>query len=87
MERFQLDVLGERLSFRSQSDPQRIEDAKAFVEEQFERLKAHGGQYSRDKLLTLLILGVADDLLQLQQQLDERDKRVLTLLKRIEDVV
>jgi cell division protein ZapA len=47
-------------------------------------LKNQGGQFGREKLLTLLVLGVADDLLQTQQQLDGVETRLANLLELIE---
>ncbi len=87
MYNFQINVLGVEISFKADVDPERIEQAKAFVEEQYERLKGFGGQLSREKLLVLLILGVVDDLLQSQQQLDALEARLATLLKHIEEVL
>lgn len=86
MHNFQFNVLGVDISFKAQADPERIEQARAFIEEQYERLKNCGGQLSRDKLLVLLVLGVVDDLLQSQQQLDELEFRFSSLLKSIEEI-
>lgn len=84
MQSFQLNVLGMDISFRTDADSARIERAQAFVEKQYERLKNQGGQFGREKLLTLLVLGVADDLLQTQQQLDGVETRLANLLELIE---
>ena len=84
MHSFQLNVLGMDISFRTEADPARIEQAQVFVEKQYERLKNQGGQFGREKLLTLLVLGVADDLLQTQQQLDGVETRLANLLELIE---
>ena len=81
MHSFQLNVLGMDISFRTDADSARIERAQAFVEKQYERLKNQGGQFGREKLLTLLVLGVADDLL---QQLDGVETRLANLLELIE---
>ena len=70
MHSFQLNVLGMDISFRTDADSARIERAQDFVEKQYERLKNQGGQFGREKLLTLLVLGVADDLLQTQRRGD-----------------
>lgn len=86
MYNFQINVLGVDISFKAQADPERIEQARVFIEDQYERLKSYGGQLSRDKLLVLLVLGVVDDLLQSQQQLDELETRFSSLLKCIEEV-
>lgn len=84
MHSFQLNVLGMDISFRTNADSARIERAQDFVEKQYERLKNQGGQFGREKLLTLLVLGVADDLLQTQQQLDGVETRLANLLELIE---
>ena len=87
MHSFQLNVLGVDISFRTQADAERIAEAKRFVEEQYELLKNHGGQFSRDKLLTLLVLGATDDLLQSRRQLVMLEDRLFQLLQRIEETV
>ena len=84
MHSFQLNVLGMDISFSTDADSARIERAQDFVEKQYERLKNQGGQFGREKLLTLLVLGVADDLLQTQQQLDGVETRLANLLELIE---
>ena len=56
MHSFQLNVLGMDISFRTDADSARIERAQDFVEKQYERLKNQGGQFGREKLLTLLVL-------------------------------
>ena len=73
MHSFQLNVLGMDISFRTDADSARIERAQDFVE-----------KFGREKLLTLLVLGVADDLLQTQQQLDGVETRLANLLELIE---
>jgi len=88
MRRFNLTVLGLDISFRAEADPGRVENAKALVEERFERLKLHGGRISKDKeaLLTFLVLGLADDLLQSHDQLVNVQNRIDALLTKIDDV-
>lgn len=87
MRSFQLTILGMEVSFRAKADELRIQRAKAFVEEQYGRLKRHGGEISREKLLTLLVLGIADDLLESQQQMHDVRTRVSNLLQSIEETV
>ena len=86
MNSFQLNVLGMDIAFRSDADPDRVERAQDFVEKQYEKLKNHGGQFGKERLLTLLVLGIADDLLQTQQRLEGVEKRLDDLLKLIEKV-
>ncbi len=84
MHSFQLNVLGMDISFRTNADSARGERAQAFVEKQYERVINHVWLLCREKRPTLLVLGVADDLLQTQQQLDGVETRLANLLELIE---
>ena len=55
----------------------RVKDAVALVEKRFadQKLRSRGGQ-NRETLLTFLALGLADDLLQAENRLDEVDRRI-----------
>lgn len=85
MRTYNLTVLGLEVSFKAEADPARVETAKALVEERFNRLKFHGRQLSKEKLLTFLVLGLADDLLQSTQHKDEMRARMEALLAKIEE--
>jgi cell division protein ZapA len=74
------------ISFRAEADLGRVENAKALVEERFERLKFHGGRISKEALLTFLALGLADDLLQSHEQSADVQNRIDALLTKIDDV-
>lgn len=84
MQGFTLDVLGERISFTDDADIPRIERACTLVEERFASLRFHGGQLSKDVLLTYLVLGLADDLLQSYGQFAEVQKRLDALLTKLD---
>lgn len=84
MEHFRLEILGENISFRSHASAERIEEARAFVEEQYTSLKAHGGQLGKDRLLLLLVLGTADNLLQSQRALQQAEACASKLIERID---
>jgi cell division protein ZapA len=86
MRSFNLTVLGLDISFRAGADLGRVENAKALVEERFERLKFHGGRISKEALLTFRVLGLADDLLQSHDQLADVQNRIDVLLTKIDDV-
>ena len=81
---FNLTVLGLNIAFRAGADLERVESAKALVEERFEKLRSHGGQSSKELLLTFLVLGLADDLLQSHKQLADVQNRIDALLNSIE---
>lgn len=85
MQTFELTVLGQDVAFRAGADLERVENAKALVEERYEKLRSHGGHNSKEILLTFLVLGLADDLLQSHKQLADVQNRIDALLTKIED--
>ncbi len=84
MREFRLSVSNVEVSFRAKANPEDVERARALLEEQSERLKGDGGIQSKEKMLALLALGVAYDLLQLQHKLNAVEDRMEALLKRID---
>ena len=80
-----LEVLGLEVSFKAEADPQRIERAKALLEERYNRLIRNGGHLSKEKLLTFLALALADDVILLQEEQAETEKKVKRLLTSIEN--
>ena len=87
MHSYHLNVFELDISFKTEADPARVENACAYVENLYRDLKLHGNHLGRDRLLTILILGIADDLLQLRQQGADAEARLNTLLQRIEKSV
>lgn len=83
VQRYELDVLGVPVAFRSTADPERIETAKRLIESYYEDLKAHGRHANREQLLMILMMGIADSMLRMQQEMEQR---IQTLLTHIEDV-
>lgn len=84
MHSYNLNVFELDVSFMTEADPARVENACAYVENLYRDLKLHGNHLGRDRLLTILILGIADDLLQLRQQGTDAKARLNALLQRIE---
>ena len=84
-QRFAIKVLGVEVVFRSVADPARIEWAREFIETQYERLQLLGRQTGREQLLMLLVMGIADDMLQSRQDLAEVHQRLDRLLAQIEE--
>ena len=75
-----LSVLGLEVAFRSTADMARVREAVALVEKRFadQKLRSRGGQ-NRETLLTFLALGLADDLLQAENRLEDVEKRITAL--------
>ncbi len=82
MPRYTITVNGLELSFKTDADEKRIQSAQALLEERFSELSRDGRYISREKLLTLLALGIADDLLELRQRLEGLEARMQELLER-----
>ena len=82
MPRYTITVNGLDLSFKTDADEKRIQSAQALLEERFSELSRDGRYISREKLLTLLALGIADDLLELRQRLEGLEARMQELLER-----
>ena len=87
MPSYQLQVLGLNVSFKAEADHSRIEEARNLIEERFHNLDFHGRQISKEKLLTFLALGLADDLLQSHQEQGSTEERITRLLAKIDEVV
>ena len=75
-----LSVLGLEVAFRPTADMVRVREAVALVEKRFadQKIRSRGGQ-NRETLLTFLALGLADDLLQAENRLDDVEKRIAAL--------
>ena len=75
-----LSVLGLEVAFRPTADMARVREAVALVEKRFadQKIRSRGGQ-NRETLLTFLALGLADDLLQAENRLEDVEKRITAL--------
>jgi cell division protein ZapA len=84
-ENINLTVLDLDVAFKPGADMARVRTAACLLEERYDDLRARGGQ-SREALLIYLALGLADDVVQLRNELGDVRSRVKTLLSRIENV-
>lgn len=75
---FELDV-----AFKTEAHPARVENASAYVDKIYADLKLHGAHLGRDRLLSILALGVADDLLQLKEQYTLLEEKMEQLIQSI----
>ncbi len=62
------------LTFNSDADEKRVRKAIELVQKSYDSLRSHGSQIGRDRLLAILAIGIADDLLQLQDEHDKMSK-------------
>lgn len=84
MSRFNLNVLGLDVSFVTDAGSKRVYDAREHVEKQYSILYQDGKNLSKEKLLTVLALSLADDYLQSAQRLRELEEKVNRLLEKID---
>ncbi|GAB7081261.1 cell division protein ZapA [Megalodesulfovibrio paquesii] len=80
-----LQVLGMHVSFTAEADHQRVEQAKKLAEKRYHELEKRGTQISRERLLVFLALGLADDLLQANQECSAMQERLQALLAKIDE--
>ena len=76
-------ILGLELSFKTDADPDRVDSAKALVEERYRLLNPGGKNLSKEKLLTFVALGLADDLIMANQRLAEMEGKLDRILTKI----
>jgi cell division protein ZapA len=80
-----VNVLGIDLAFKADASSLQVEAAKSLVESRFEKLQKSGRLFSREKLLTFLALGLADDLIQAEKQASVIQERMQGMLAEIEE--
>jgi cell division protein ZapA len=76
-------ILGLEISFKTDAEPDRVEHAKALVEERFKLLNPGDKNLSKEKLLTFVALGLADDLLMAVRRLGEMENKLDRLVDKI----
>ncbi|WP_029897304.1 cell division protein ZapA [Desulfohalovibrio reitneri] len=81
MAQYTLNVLGLDITFRTDADADRVHAAKNLVEEQFSQFNQDGKNISKEMLLTVLALSLADDYLQAKSELREIENKLGSLLK------
>ncbi|QAZ69024.1 cell division protein ZapA [Solidesulfovibrio carbinolicus] len=84
MPKYSLSIVGLDLSFTTDAEPQRVEAARKLVEQRYNLLQAGGKTLGKEKLLAFVALGLADDMLLSNQQLDALHDRVGELLHKID---
>jgi cell division protein ZapA len=84
MPSYTISVLELDITFKTDADHVRVNAAKQIVEDRFASLAAKGKNLSKEKLLTYLALGLADDFLLTCTQLGQLETKLEELLQRIE---
>lgn len=80
MPRYTRTIFGLEIAFKTDADAERIDAAQALLEERMSEMGEQAGDLSKEKLLTFLALGLADDYLVLsssQRHMEDRIRRFL----------
>lgn len=84
MHSYNLSILGHDIAFKTNAEEERIREAERLIAQRFKRLDTQGSRVSNEKLLILVALSLADDLLQTDQRLQELQNKIQQLLEKIE---
>ncbi len=74
-----------KLSVRADADSERLEKVQNYINERYAKIKAQSGQIVREKLLVMLLIGLADDFLQLKEQSSSGESKLDLILRRLEE--
>ena len=87
MHSYHLEFLdGLQVSFRTEASAERVARAQAYVEKLYDQMAAQEIAGSRkDRLLAVLLIGTADDLLQLRENIDRMEKRLDVILQKVKE--
>lgn len=84
MQSYKLEILGLDISFKADTDPERLEQARQMLEERFDILRQHGRHISKEKLLVFLSLALADDMIQLQTENKQWKEKAKSIQMKLE---
>ncbi|HBE95255.1 MAG TPA: cell division protein ZapA [Desulfovibrio sp.] len=83
MPRYTLALVGLEVTFKTDADQGRIDAARELIENRFADLVRTGGNISKEKLLTFLALGLADDYLESEAKLRRLEDRISGMLEKV----
>jgi cell division protein ZapA len=84
MPSYNVRILGQEVSFKTNAEEDRIRHAEQLIQERFQGLDTYGSRISNEKLLILVALSLADDYIQTRQRLDELEDKVCQLLEKLD---
>jgi cell division protein ZapA len=86
MPSYNLSLMGLEVSFKTEADQKRVSEAKKLLEQRFNGLNERGRILSKEKVLMLLALSLADDLLQSLEGRRELEGKLERLLQRVDSI-
>lgn len=82
MPRYTLTLLGLEISFKTDADNDRIAAAQALIEGKYKELVAGAGDISKERLLTYLLLSLADDFLVAKDEHRRLEEKIGEILEK-----
>lgn len=80
MNSYQLEMCDLRIGFRTEAPAERVEQARAYVDTLYKEFKASGSLLGSERILAILLIGIADEMLQLRGERESVDSRITELL-------
>jgi len=85
MNSYQLEMCDLHIGFRTEASSDRVEQARAYVDTLYKDFKASGSLLGNERILAILLIGIADEMLQLRNERDSLDSRIAELLAGLTD--
>ncbi|MFW6325049.1 MAG: cell division protein ZapA [Desulfovibrionales bacterium] len=86
MPSYNLNLLGLEISFATDADHERVSEAKRLLEQRYHGLSGRGQRLNKEKILILLALSLADDLLQSGEQARRLEGRIEQLIRKMDSI-
>ena len=84
MTRYNLTILGQNISFKTNAEEERIREAEKLIEHTYEQINRSAMRVNTEKILIMVALTLADDYLQVNQELKSLESRLAQLLEKID---
>ncbi|QGY39087.1 cell division protein ZapA [Pseudodesulfovibrio cashew] len=84
MPRYTLNLFGLEISFKTDAENDRIEAAQEYLEKKYGELTVAAGDLSKEKVLTFMLLSLADDYLVNRSRLAQLEERIGEILEKAE---
>lgn len=84
MPRYTLNLFGLEISFKTDAENDRIEAAQKYLEGKYGELTSAAADLSKEKVMTFLLLSLADDYLVTKSKLAQMEEKIGEILEKTE---
>lgn len=85
MNSYQLDMCELHIAFKTEASAERVEQARAYVDTLYKDFKVSGSLLGKERILAILLIGIADEMLQLRNDHASAEARMEELLRDLTD--